>query len=50
MSGVNDEGTKQGDDAIRVLTADGLEVILDLTVLYSVIPNQCPRILLTCPN
>lgn len=45
MSGVNDEGTKQGDDAIRVLTADGLEVILDLTVLYSVIPIQCPRIL-----
>lgn len=45
MSGVNDEGTKQGDDAIRALTADGLEVIIDLTVLYSAIPNQCPRIL-----
>jgi regulator of protease activity HflC (stomatin/prohibitin superfamily) len=24
MSGVNDEGLKSGDDAIRVLTADGL--------------------------
>jgi len=33
MSGVNDEGDKNGDDAIRVLTADGLEVIIDLTVL-----------------
>jgi regulator of protease activity HflC (stomatin/prohibitin superfamily) len=30
MSGVNDEGMKTGDDAIRVLTADGLEVTIDL--------------------
>jgi regulator of protease activity HflC (stomatin/prohibitin superfamily) len=45
MSGVADEGTKQGDDAIRVLTADGLEVIVDLTVLYKVIPAEAPRIL-----
>jgi regulator of protease activity HflC (stomatin/prohibitin superfamily) len=45
MSGVLDEGTKQGDDAIRVLTADGLEVIVDLTVLYKVVPSEAPRIL-----
>lgn len=45
MSGVLDEGTKQGDDAIRVLTADGLEVIIDLTVLYKVVPSEAPRIL-----
>jgi regulator of protease activity HflC (stomatin/prohibitin superfamily) len=45
MSGVNDEGTKQGDDAIRVLSADGLEVIVDITVLYKVVPSQAPRIL-----
>jgi regulator of protease activity HflC (stomatin/prohibitin superfamily) len=45
MSGVTDEGTKQGDDAIRVLSADGLEVIIDLTVLYKVIPTEAPRIL-----
>lgn len=45
MSGVNDEGNKQGDDAIRVLSADGLEVIIDLTVLYRVIPAEAPRIL-----
>src|SRR5437899_3300603 len=31
MSAVRDEGDKEGDDAIRVLTSDGLEVILDLT-------------------
>ena len=45
MSGVLDEGAKQGDDAIRVLSADGLEVIVDLTVLYRVIPSEAPRIL-----
>ena len=45
MSGVHDEGDKSGDDAIRVLSADGLEVVIDLTVLYKVIPNQAPRIL-----
>jgi regulator of protease activity HflC (stomatin/prohibitin superfamily) len=45
MSGINDEGNKVGDDAIRVLSADGLEVIIDLTVLYKVVPGEAPRIL-----
>lgn len=45
MSGVHDEGTVQADDAIRVLSADGLEVIVDLTVLYKVVPAEAPRIL-----
>jgi regulator of protease activity HflC (stomatin/prohibitin superfamily) len=45
MSGVNDEGVKRGDDAIRVLSADGLEVVIDLTVLYRVVPSEAPRIL-----
>lgn len=44
MSGVHDEGDKSGDDAIRVLTSDGLEVIIDLTVLYHVSATQAPRI------
>ncbi|MEJ7914551.1 MAG: prohibitin family protein [Chitinophagaceae bacterium] len=44
MSGVQDEGTKSGDDAIRVLTADGLEVTIDLTVLYRVSPLEAPRL------
>lgn len=44
MSGINDEGHKNGDDAIRVLTADGLEVTIDLTVLYRVIPTEAPRL------
>ncbi|WP_461099712.1 prohibitin family protein [Spirosoma luteolum] len=44
MSATNDEGEKLGDDAIRVLTADGLEVVIDLTVLYRVVPADAPRI------
>jgi regulator of protease activity HflC (stomatin/prohibitin superfamily) len=44
MSGVHDEGTKSGDDAIRALTADGLEVVIDLTVLYRVLPANAPNI------
>jgi regulator of protease activity HflC (stomatin/prohibitin superfamily) len=39
------EGTLEGDDAIRVLSSDGLEVIIDLTVLYRVVPNEAPKIL-----
>lgn len=45
MSGVHDEGQKSGDDAIRVLTADGLEVSIDLTVLYRVVPSEAPRLI-----
>ena len=45
MSGIHDEGESASDDAIRVLTADGLEVIIDLTVLYRVLPTDAPRLL-----
>jgi regulator of protease activity HflC (stomatin/prohibitin superfamily) len=45
MSAVHDEGDKEGDDAIRVLTADGLEVVVDLTVLYRILPSKAPTIL-----
>ncbi len=44
MSGLTDESEKQGDDAIRVLSADGLEVVIDLTVLYRVLPTEAARI------
>lgn len=44
MSGVHDEGENAGDDAIRVLTSDGLEVTIDMTVLYRVLPSEAPRI------
>jgi regulator of protease activity HflC (stomatin/prohibitin superfamily) len=45
MSSVQDEGQKSGDDAIRVLAADGLEVTIDMTVLYRVLPQDAPRII-----
>lgn len=45
MSGVHDEGSRSGDDAIKVLTSDGLEVTIDLSVLYRVVPNDAPRLL-----
>ncbi len=45
MSAVHDEGDKSGDDAIRVLSSDGLELTMDLTVLYKVSAKDAPRIL-----
>jgi regulator of protease activity HflC (stomatin/prohibitin superfamily) len=45
MSGTNEEGDRTGDDAIRVLTSDGLEVVIDLTVLYRVDKAKAPTIL-----
>ncbi|MFZ1371329.1 MAG: prohibitin family protein [Ferruginibacter sp.] len=45
MTGVNDEGSQSADDAIRVLTSDGLEVTIDLTVLYRLIGADAPRLL-----
>jgi regulator of protease activity HflC (stomatin/prohibitin superfamily) len=45
MSAIHDEGDKEGDDSIRVLSNDGLEVVIDLTVLYRVVPQDAPKIL-----
>ena len=45
MSAIHSEGAQEGDDAIRVLSNDGLEVVIDLTVLYRVIPSDTPKIL-----
>jgi regulator of protease activity HflC (stomatin/prohibitin superfamily) len=47
MSAIHDEGDKLGDDAIRVLSADGLEVVIDMTVLYRVLAEKAPTILRT---
>ncbi len=44
MSGVHSEGALEGDDAIRVLTSDGLEVTIDLTVLYKVVSTEAPKL------
>ena len=45
MSEVHDEGEKTGDDAIRILSSDGLEVTMDITVLYRILPTEAPRVL-----
>jgi regulator of protease activity HflC (stomatin/prohibitin superfamily) len=45
MSAIHNEGAQEGDDAIRVLSNDGLEVVIDLTVLYRVVPTEAPKIL-----
>lgn len=44
MSAAVAEGDQSGDDAIRVLSADGLEVVIDLTVLYKILPTSAPTI------
>ncbi|MDB5129083.1 prohibitin family protein [Mucilaginibacter sp.] len=45
MSAVHTEGQVQGDDAIRVLSSDGLEVTIDLSVLYKVNAAKAPFIM-----
>jgi regulator of protease activity HflC (stomatin/prohibitin superfamily) len=44
MSADHNEGAQEGDDAIRVLSNDGLEVVIDLTVLYKISPMDAPKI------
>ena len=44
MSAKSGEGQVEGDDAIRVLSSDGLEVTIDLSVLYKVNPARAPYI------
>jgi regulator of protease activity HflC (stomatin/prohibitin superfamily) len=44
MSAKSGEGQVEGDDAIRVLSSDGLEVTIDLSVLYKVTPSKAPYI------
>jgi regulator of protease activity HflC (stomatin/prohibitin superfamily) len=45
MSAKTSEGQVQGDDAIKVLSSDGLEVAIDLSVLYRVKASRAPFIL-----
>jgi regulator of protease activity HflC (stomatin/prohibitin superfamily) len=50
MSAKSNEGPVEGDDAIRVLSSDGLEVTIDLSVLYKVNPAKAPFILQNIGN
>jgi regulator of protease activity HflC (stomatin/prohibitin superfamily) len=45
MSARENEGQVQGDDAIHVLSSDGLDVTIDLSVLYKINPEKAPFIL-----
>jgi regulator of protease activity HflC (stomatin/prohibitin superfamily) len=45
MSAIHDEGDQQGNDAISALSADGLEIVMDITVLYRITPSLAPSIL-----
>lgn len=47
MSSTIDEGQVRAADAITVLSQDGLEVNIDLTILYTIIPAQAPEIVRT---
>ena len=44
MSAKSGEGQVEGDDAIRVLSSDGLEVTIDLSILYKVTQSKAPYI------
>lgn len=44
MAGHTDEAQGMGDDPIHVLSRDGLEVAIDLTVLYKINPTEAPKI------
>jgi len=45
MSAKDSEGQVKGDDAVRVLSSDGLEVAIDLSILFKVDPKKAPFIL-----
>jgi regulator of protease activity HflC (stomatin/prohibitin superfamily) len=42
MSHVHDEGEKVGDDSINVLSSNGMEMKLDVTVTYRLMPDAAP--------
>jgi regulator of protease activity HflC (stomatin/prohibitin superfamily) len=42
MSGTIGEGRRVGDDSIKVRSSDGLEMPLDITVLYRLVPSDAP--------
>jgi regulator of protease activity HflC (stomatin/prohibitin superfamily) len=45
MSEKDSEGAQPGDDAISVLSSDGLEVKIDLSVLYNLKASEAPYVL-----
>ncbi|MBL7998567.1 MAG: prohibitin family protein [Candidatus Kapabacteria bacterium] len=47
MSSVNNEGQKAGDDAVKVRCNDGLEVTIDVTILYRLQDKTAPDVFQT---
>ncbi len=47
MSGIPEEGVVKGDDSIKVLTNEGMEVDIDITVQYRILADKAPWILNT---
>jgi regulator of protease activity HflC (stomatin/prohibitin superfamily) len=45
MSGIRDEGTVKGDDAIHTLSSDNLDIVMDITVTYRIM--DAPHLLRT---
>ena len=44
MSATSDEGQVKGDDAIQALSADGLSMPLDITVVFRLVGSDAPRV------
>lgn len=44
MSATADEGQVRGDDSIQALSADGLSMPLDITVVYRLVGSDAPRV------
>jgi regulator of protease activity HflC (stomatin/prohibitin superfamily) len=44
MSAIHDEGQLDRDDAIEVLTSDGLTLKLEITVQYRLLPSAAPMV------
>lgn len=47
MSHVKAEGQKDGDDSVDVISKDGLNVNMDISVLYNIAPEKTPWIVQT---
>ncbi len=44
MSATSDEGEVRGDDSIQALSADGLSMPLDITVVFRLVGSDAPRV------
>jgi regulator of protease activity HflC (stomatin/prohibitin superfamily) len=50
MSAKTNEGQVKGDDAIQVLSSDGLTLTLEVTVQYHLLPSSAPKVYSTIGN